>query len=283
MRTTFAPLSLRARDVPARPGDVREWVAKSLAVFFRSSFGEQYLNPLSLVRTAALVATPLLVARFFISSQASGVPATRVFWLTAGFFVICGLVAVHHRRFVLAGLLALSVVAIYVGTTINASFCSFAAIVAPRTRIAFLLFFLAFVVVASVRMIRVRARPAPHRLAAGTSSRIWLAIPGWLRPWKDDWDLQLYLEPLIVATAGVLLWFGFANWFGAFLLLASLLMHDAARHRYDDARSRIVHAVSGMAEMEQHSAAVKEATTPDPSPARPQFIAQRAAPKSGGS
>lgn len=241
---------------------MREWFARTVVVFFRSGFGEHYLNPASVWKTAVLLAIPLAAAQVLLASpELANATHTRFLRWVGSAIVLATLtllIAQLYRlaivHFVAASLL------VVLGMVWPIRFLTLESFVSFTTRASFAGLFVAFAVAAAVRMLAAWKHPAPHRLCAGQPSSVWYRVPAKVRPWRDDWGVLLIAEPLVVGLIGLVLWTLFANWVGAFLLLTALCMRDAARVRYTEASNAVVVTVSGLLEAENVQSAVDEAS-----------------------
>lgn len=271
MTTSFAAPSIRAHEQPAQASDFRELAALPAIVLFRYRFGENYLSPASLWKATLAIVTPLWLAYGTSVGWGANLRSFQLA-ITSGLLSLCMLAAIG-QRFILAlvffpmlVLLARYTYTRWPSILVPDDFNT------PATRLTFLGVILGFLLVATLHMLASRRKPAPHSLSAGRS---WLSgLPRSASALSDGWLAQLLLEPALTATLGAVLWLVFRNWFGVYLLFASMLMFDSSAERYRNAQRSLRTALSDA----QH---VRERVVPHLNPTAPSSsTAQRSPPSS---
>ncbi len=246
MRTTFAAPLTTASQVQCKPGSIIELMATLGTVFMRTRFGEHYLRPVSLWKGSLAIAAGLGLVRFMETRSAS---APGAFEASSGSFLTVmaatGL-AIYSGRFLFAA--AIFFIGISPCLALRSPWPWFADPMRSNLETiswTFFAFAIVFMGVAGNHITLSVEHAAPLALSCGRSSSLWMRVPSAYRPWRTEWDVQRYAEPLLVAMIGIVLLGVFSNWFGSFLLLVALCISTSATMRFREATSRVASASSG--------------------------------------
>lgn len=281
MTTSFAAPSIKAHEQPAQAFDVRELSALPVLLIFRHRFGENYLSPSSLWKGTLAITVPLWLAYGTSVAEGSN-PRSFQLALTCGLISLAAVTVLGARRILLALLFFPTLVLLarfsywrWPSLIVADDFTS------QSTRQTFLGVILGMLLLATLHMIAARRHEAPHSFSAGRS---WLSVlsrqGGAL---SDGWLAQLVLEPLLTAAVGAVLWLVFRNWFGVYLLFASMMMFDSSAQRYRNAQLTLKTAVSDAQHVRNRTVPTMSSTGPpsataqrSPLPTNEPFVARKA-------
>ena len=280
-RSKFAQPAITASDVQCKPPEYLKGIATLGTVFLRSRFGELYLTPSSLLKGSAIIAGALFFARFnqdiAWSSKADLSLGVGMWLMAQAAFVLFWLMP----RNVIVALFSW-LAAFYLLDWLARSQWNWYAD-ATRTGFAtiawsFFCFGVLYMIVAALHILRSSTHEPPLALSCGRSSPLWMRVPSSLRLWRDEWDVQRFAEPALLAVVGLLLIGVFSNWLGGFLLLVAIAVSASATVRFRDLSRTVAEMASATRAAAAISVQVDAAVETKPSPssrARP-FVARPA-------
>lgn len=134
------------------------------------------------------------------------------------------------------------------------------------TWLAWLIFFIGFLVCGSVHLIAAARRPVRRNdefsQSDGQPQPFLMKVAPFV---KDEWDFEMFFEPLVCIGAGaLLLWF--RNWFGMYLILCGYVMHSRAKSRYQLARQSGLGVMDGLYTSERLPDFAKDELKSTPTP-----------------
>ncbi len=256
MTTTSGPAFASASDTEQEERSGIEVIATFGTVFLRTQFGMDYLTPASIVVRLLILFLPLLA---IVPSGDGRFPFPQTPLYAAALLTVLTLGSAGLFG-AIGQIWSLILVGWAVWSTFRPVFATTWRDNESTVVWTFLVFGVVSLVISLAQFVHSCRRKTTPRFACGRSAAFWMRVPSPLRPWRSDWHVQQYVEPLLVGTVGFVLLIVYRNWFGVVPLVVAACISLSAASRREFARKRHVSALSVARRADAFSTEVKTPT-----------------------